>query len=386
MKVLVSCGTKFHSDHYGYQLQKRDSLYKLITSHPAFAYNRVPINREKILFLPPIFTLSFIFNKLLGKLYFFKSSLEWLLAVVYDWMASWCVGNPDISISWAWASLKTIRAVKSKGGIAIVEECGSCNKHQEQLLSEEYQRLNLDYKSKTFAKIITRELKECQEADYILCPSEYVANSLRKQGIVDNKFIVIPYGVELDLFSPQPRKDNVFRVIFVGTVGVRKGLIYLFRALEDLQLDNFECLIIGRVEPQFESIFTQYQKYFKHIPRVEHSQLKYYYSNSSVFVLPSLDEGMALVQLEAMACGLPVICTFNSGGDAVIKDDEDGFIIPIRDSQAIKEKIEYFYQNHQQLNRMSDNALKKAKKFTWDNYGTRLETTLKELLVKKHEF
>lgn len=383
MKVLISCGTKFHSDHLAYQLQNRNSLYKLITSHPSFAYKRVPVNRGKIIFLPPIFTVSLILDKLLGKFYFFKSPFEWLLAVVYDWMASLRVGNPDVSISWAWASLQTIRAVKTKGGIAILEECGSCNKHQEQLLFEEYERLNLDYKSKTFNKIITRELQECQEADYILCPSRYVADSLNKCGISNHKLIVIPYGVELNLFNRQPKKDRIFRVLFVGSVGVRKGLIYLFQALKDLKLDNFECLIIGSVESAFQDIFTEYQQYFTHIPRVEHSQLKEYYSNSSVFVLPSLDEGMAYVQLEAMACGLPVICTPNSGGDSVIREGEEGFIIPIRDSQAIQEKIQYLYQNPQELSRIGNNALKRAKEFTWDNYGTHLETALKELLAKK---
>ncbi|MEH2263620.1 glycosyltransferase family 4 protein [Nostoc sp.] len=358
-------------------------MYKLITSHPSFAYKRVPINRGKIIFLPPIFTVSLILDKLLGKFYFFKSPFEWLLAVVYDWMASLRVGNPDVSISWAWASLQTIRAVKTNGGIAILEECGSCNKHQEQLLSEEYERLNLDYESKTFKKIIARELQECQEADYILCPSRYVADSLTKCGISNHKLIVIPYGVELNLFNRQPKKDKIFRVLFVGSIGVRKGLIYLFQALKNLKLDNFECLIIGSVESAFQDIFTEYQQYFTHIPRVEHSQLKEYYSNSSVFVLPSLDEGMAYVQLEAMACGLPVICTPNSGGDSVIREGEEGFIIPIRDSQAIQEKIEYLYQNPQELSRIGNNALKRAKEFTWDNYGTHLETALKELLPKK---
>ncbi|WP_335030748.1 glycosyltransferase family 4 protein [Nostoc sp.] len=300
-------------------------------------------------------------------------------------MASLRVGNPDVSISWAWASLQTIRAVKKKGGIAILEECGSCNKHQEQLLCEEYQRLNLDYQSKTFDKIITRELQECQEADYILCPSKYVADSLNKCGVLNHKLIVIPYGVELNLFSPQPKKDDIFRILFVGSVGVRKGLIYLFKALQNLQLDNFECLIIGKLEPPFQDIFAEYQEYFTHIPRVEHSQIKEYYSNSSVFIFPSLDEGMAYVQLEAMACGLPVICTPNSGGDSVIREGEEGFIVPIRDSQAIQEKIEYLYQHPEELSRMSNNALKRSKDFTWDNYGTRLETSLKELLAKKHE-
>lgn len=389
MKVLVSCGTKFHSDHLAYELQQRNSLYKVITSHPSGAYQRKPLDRKKILFLPPIFVISLVLSKLLGKFYVFRSRLEWVLAIIYDWMASLFVQSPDISISWAWTSLRTIREVKKRGGIAIVEECGSCNMYQEKLLQEEYQNLNVHYKPQTFYKIITRELEECQEADYILCPSQYVANSLKQCGIAQEKLLIIPYGVELSLFNPAQKKDDIFRVVFVGTVGIRKGLIYLFKALEQLanqnNLKNFECLIIGRLDYDFKHIFSKYQHYFKYIPRVPHHQLKEYYSNASLFVFPSLDEGMAYVQLEAMACGLPVICTPNSGGDSVIRNGEEGFIIPIRDSDAIQQKIEYLYFHPQELQKMSQKALDRAKEFTWENYGIRLDKKLRELKSKREK-
>ena len=386
MKVLVSCGTKFHSDHVAYQLQRRNILLKLITSHPSIAHQRVKIKRENILFLPPIFVISLVIRKILGKLYFFQGNLEWFLCITYDWMASLFVPTEtDVSISWAWSSLKTIRAVKKNKGIAILEECGSCNKYQEDLLQEEYENLNLKYVSKTSHKIVSRELQECEEADFILCPSRHVINSFLKQGISSNKLIFIPYGVELDLFSPQPKNDSIFRILFVGTVGVRKGIIYLLEALKDLEI-QFECLIIGKIEPDFKDIFQTYNSFFKHIEWVKHSQLKYYYSNASIFVFPSLDEGMALVQLEAMGCGLPVICTPNSGGDSVIRDGQDGFIVPIRDPQSIKNKIEYLYQNPNELQKMSQNALLRAKEFTWERYGRELEETLLKLIaIKTHD-
>jgi len=383
MKILVSCGTKFHSDHIGYQLQKRGILSKVITSHPSMAYKRVELEKENIFFLPPIFIFSLLLRKILGKWYFFQSQFDWLLAVVYDWMASLCIPTEtDISISWAWASLRTMRAVKRNGGIAILEECGSCNRHQDEILQEEYQKLNLEYVSSTFHKILSREIDECNEADYILCPSRYVMESFGKYGIPKSKFILIPYGVDLSLFSRQEKLDDIFRILFVGTIGVRKGLIYLFEALKLLTIE-FECLIIGRIEPAFENIFKEHSSLFKHIGRVEHSQIKHYYSNSSVFVFPSIDEGMAYVQLEAMACGLPVICTPNSGGDSVIRDGEEGFIVPLRDPLAIKNRIEYLYHNPSELKKMSCNAETRSKQFTWERYGDELEMKLEQLVSEK---
>jgi glycosyltransferase involved in cell wall biosynthesis len=382
MKVLVSCALKFHSDHLGYQLDKRGLLYRLITSFPYFGYKREPIDRKKILFLPPLFLVSRAFSKLLGRFYFLNSLIEWLASIYFDWLASFFVGSPDFSISWAWSSYRIIKKVQSKGGIAIVEECGSFNKYQEKILEEEYRRLGLTYRTRVHRKIMERERRECEIADYILCPSEYVARSLIEYGIRKDKIIIIPYGVSLDSFKQEARQDDTFRVLFVGTVGVRKGIIYLFQALENLKLPNFECLVIGNVEPCFQALFNKHSKLCKYIRRAPHSYLRYHYSNASVFLLPSIDEGMAYVQMEAMACGLPVICTPNTGAQELVRDSMEGFVVPIRDSEGIREKIEFLYNNPSELKRMSSNALERVKNYSWDSYGTRLVRALEERIKK----
>jgi len=385
MKVLVACALKFHSDHLSYQLQKNGSLYRLITSFPSFAYRRESIDRRKILFLPPLFLLSQILAKLLGKFYFFQKFIEWIMSAYFDWFASFFVGSPDVCISWAWSSYYIIKKVQKKGGIAIVEECGSFNKYQEKILKEEYERLGLAYRSQVHRKILEREHRECELADYILCPSRHVADSHIEYGIRRDKFIVIPYGVNLNCFKKETKQDDIFRVIFVGTVGVRKGVIYLFRALERLNLLNFECLIIGNLEPDFKLFFKKYRQYFRYIQRVPHNYLRYYYSNSSIFVLPSIDEGMAYVQMEAMACGLPVICSTNTGAEEVIRDNMEGFVVPIRDSEAIRDRIEYLYNNPPELKKMSINALQRVKNYSWDSYGMRITRELEDITKKRYE-
>lgn len=383
MKVLVSCGTKFHSDHLVNQLNKRKLLDKFITSHPFFLFNRVHIPLKNTIFLPPIFLLELLTKKLTKNKYL-NSFIQWQLIRLYDFLASLFVSKKVISISWAWASLKTIKKVKSTGGIAILEECGSCNKYQENLLNEEYKKLNIKYDKNTSEKIINRELKEAHEADYILCPSKHVADSFKKFDIPEEKLIINPYGVDNQLFCRSEKTNKKFQVLFVGTIGVRKGVYYLLEAVKDLNLKNFECLLIGRVEPDFESIFNKYKKYIKHIQRVDHDKLNKYYSNASIFVFPSLDEGMAYVQLEAMSCGLPIICTMNSGGDSIIEDGKNGYIIPIRNSEIIKKKIEHLYNYPDKLIEMSNYSEKKARDFTWDAYGNRLEKILNRILNEKN--
>jgi glycosyltransferase involved in cell wall biosynthesis len=357
-----------------YQLHKHQLLNKVVTAHPASRYlNRVALSKAKVKFLPPIFVISHLFSKFKICPSNIRDYINYKLPLLYDKLASRNITGANIAITWAWAGLNTIKAIKEKGGIAIVEECGSCNVFQNNLLEEEYNNLSLKFTNRTPNFILARELEEIKLADYVLCPSAYVAQSFIQTGIDADKCKIIPYGVNLTLFKALKIPKQEFNILFVGTIGVRKGLIYLFKALETLSAGyNLKCTLIGSVEDQFLAVFNQYQHLFTHLARVPHHQLIDYYNNASVFVFPSLDEGMAYVQLEAMACGLPVICTFNSGGDSVIENGIEGFIVPIKDEKTIADKIEYLYLNPAKQQQMAANAEIKAARFSWDIYGDKL--------------
>jgi glycosyltransferase involved in cell wall biosynthesis len=98
-----------------------------------------------------------------------------------------------------------------------------------------------------------------------------------------------------------------------------------------------------------------------------------------VFVLPSIVEGRALVQQEAMACGLPVIATKNAGADDMILDGETGFLVPIRSPDSIAEKISWCAANRSLINGMSIAARKRAAEFTWRAYGESIVAAVRDL-------
>jgi glycosyltransferase involved in cell wall biosynthesis len=96
----------------------------------------------------------------------------------------------------------------------------------------------------------------------------------------------------------------------------------------------------------------------------------------------SVEEGMAMVQLEAMACGLPVICATNTGGEDVVRNGIEGFVIPIRDIRALKERLVYLYEDPKALAQMSRNAKKRVSSgFTWDDYGKKIIKTYQKILA-----
>src|SRR5690606_29766449 len=114
---------------------------------------------------------------------------------------------------------------------------------------------------------------------------------------------------------------------------------------------------------------------FIHRPHVPQSSLPEIYRGADVFVFPSLLEGMGLVVLEAMACGLPIITTPNGPSD-IVRDGIDGFVVPVRDPDAIAERLEYLYKHPDQRQEMGHNAQIRAREFTWKAYRERIRAVL----------
>ena len=98
----------------------------------------------------------------------------------------------------------------------------------------------------------------------------------------------------------------------------------------------------------------------------------------------SIEEGFAMVMPQAMACGLPIICTSNTGGEDIVRDGIDGFIIPIRDVEALKEKILFMYKNPERRREMGESArLRVQSGFSWDNYGAKMIGEYRKVLAKR---
>ncbi|NEO28566.1 MAG: glycosyltransferase family 4 protein, partial [Kamptonema sp. SIO4C4] len=222
---------------------------------------------------------------------------------------------------------------------------------------------------------LQRKDQEIALADHIIVPSTVVQESLLKVGVSADKISVIPFGSPHDYFHPHPKPDSTFRALFVGRVGPRKGVHYLLQAWQSLNLPDAELVLVGFNEFP-EGWLSPYQECFRYIPSVPHQSLNPYYSAASVLVFPSLVEGLALVLLEAMACGIPVITTANAGGTDIVTDGVDGFIIPIRDLAALQEKLLWCHQHPQELAEMGQAARYKAEQLTWGLYRQRLQTAI----------
>lgn len=218
---------------------------------------------------------------------------------------------------------------------------------------------------------LERKEQEIELADHIYVASSVTYRSLVDNGIEPKKITIIPYGSPVAYFNPRIKPDKIFRAVFVGQITPRKGVHYLLQAWKELHLPEAELMLVG-TDFFPKHWLHQYEEWFTHIDSVPHASLQMYYTFGSVFVFPSLVEGFGMVLLEAMACGLPIITTPNTAGPDIITDGIEGFIVPIRDTEALKEKLEWCYQNPEALAEMGRSARRKAEELTWNLYRQNL--------------
>lgn len=219
-----------------------------------------------------------------------------------------------------------------------------------------------------------REQREWELSECILCPSEFVVRTVKAAGGPVERCRVVPYGVEYPPGPTRQVRGGALRVLFCGSVALCKGVPYLWRAATMLPAQRFAFRCVGRVglSSTARAQLTERMQLVGAVPRPE---VVGHYRWADVFVLPTLCEGSAMVCYEALASGLPVITTPNAG--SVVRDGVDGFIVPIRNSEAIVEKLELLRSQPGLLEEMSRNALERAKDFTVAKYGERLLAALR---------
>ena len=287
------------------------------------------------------------------------------------------IDSCDIFHFWAYPYKLMIKA-KEIGAITIMESGFQHPNYANKILTEEYKKYGLKLPLPNMDKL----LKTIDESDYIFVNSKFARNTYLENGVNEDKLIQSFRGVDLDKFYPVSNnlrnKDDKFRCIFVGDMKLRKGVQYLLKAWKELNLKNSELIICGHVLWDAKRVVDKYRNMedIKFLGRVDPVK---YYQMSDVFVYPSLVEGSAKVNHEAMACGLPVITTPNAG--SVVRDGKDGFLIPIRNVDALKEKIQYFYDNPTEIKRMGKNARKNIENYSWDKYSEWIVKTYENLII-----
>lgn len=384
--IQVSLG-RFHHFHLARQLEKYGLLKDLYTGYPRFKLTDergIPVSKIKT--FPWLQTPYMALGKMSrGPRYAWLSrNLAWHAHQTLDRYVASKISDKTILIALSGSGLNSGRRAKSYGGIHICDRGSSHIRFQNQLLSEEYRRYGA-YWPGIDPRLIDREEAEYHQADYISIPSQFCVDSFLDEGIAPDKLIKIPYGSRLERFYPDPIKCSnceEFRILFVGKAGPRKGFIDLLQAFRKFSHPQKRVQLIGSFSQEAKDLIASVCiENIDFIGSVPNAQLRKYYSEASVFVLPSVEEGLAMVLGEAMACGCPVIASTNTGASELITDGVEGFIVPIRSPEIIADRLQQLADQPELRERMGQAALARVKQLGgWDTYGSQWKSHLLSMI------
>lgn len=381
MQVVLATSGKFHTFDLARQIHRRGLLRVIYTGYPRFKLKEELLPASLICSFP-LLLMAYHASGRVTRSEQVARSIGWYSNDLLDRYACSTLPPCDVFMGLSGAGLYSGRKAQKRGGVYICDRGSSHIRYQDRILVEEYAR-----QGQTFIGVdprsIAKEEAEYAAADMITVPSTFVKRSFLEMGVSETKLRVIPYGVSLTRFQPVGKPDpESFDVLFVGNASTRKGVRYLLEGFEALRHPRKRLTFVGTIQPEIKTLINEFSQRLPitcrgHVPQ---PALKEIMSRSHVLVLPSIEEGLALVQVQAMACGCPVIGTTNSGAEDLLHDGVEGFVTPIRDSTAIAERLQHLADDPEFRGRMSQACLARVQSFGgWDQYGERITSLFAEL-------
>ena len=380
VKVTQICAGRFHHFDLARQLTRHGVLDAFFSGYPA--------SRLVAEGLQPQLTKPFpyVFMPYLGLLRLgrcgarLQQAMFWQAQETLDKFAAARLPHSDCLIAFSGCGLHAGRAAQEQGMRYVCDEAGAHIAYRDRVLTEEYRHYDAQFPG-LHPRLLAKELEEYQAADIITVPSEFVAQTFVDMGVMRGKLRKVPYGVDLRRFSKvsdPPRAT--FEIAFVGEVSVRKGVRYLLEAFRRLKHPAKRLTVVGAVAPVVRNWLASNPppddvRFMGHVPQI---RLKHILSRSHAMLMPSVEEGLALVQGQALACGCPVVATWNTGAADLFTDGQEGFIVPARDASAMADRLQQFADDPTLRADMSAAALRRVAELGGtDRYGDRMVAALK---------
>ena len=309
----------------------------------------------------------------------------------------------EVFFGYSYASLEMLAVEKKRGVLTVLDQIDPGPAHFQVVAAEMARHPELAGLPKAFpATYFARVRQEWEIADVIVVNSEWSREALITEGADPAKIDMLPLAFEADSettgqrdngttrpegtgeksvvsgqWSSSPR-SAVLRVLFLGQVNVPKGIHYLMEAARLLEREKIHFDVVGPIGILPGAVAAAPHNMTFHGP-VSRDHAAEWYQQADVFVLPTLSDGFALTQLEALAHGLPVITTPNCG--RVVEGGKTGFIVPPRDPQALADAILRFVRNPELAREMAPACREAVKVYSVEAYGQRLVETIQNSLA-----
>ena len=371
LQVSLTTISRFHSFEMAAQLERYgclDTIYTGLARHFVRSYGVAP---NRIRTFPWLQTPLEAVQRLGLIPKHWAQRAGWSAKQALDWHVARTMLPCHVYCALSGVGLASGAVARDRGAVFVCYRLSTHILYQDQLLKREYEKINLPYAG-IDRHIIDKECAEYELADAILVPSAFVRNSFIEKGVPSEKIHSIPFGVNLANFERRQPRDDQFRILFVGQLSVRKGLHYLLRAVSRANLPNATLVLVGAEQPETKALLARFPVSSIEITGpLSRPEVAKQMSRASVFMLPSIEEGLSFVMAEAMACGCPVIATENTGATDLFSDGEEGVIVPVGDVDALVQNLVLLFENRSILDEMAQKAVERVRTLGgWDSFGT----------------
>ncbi len=387
LKIAIVVLGRFHSFDLARGLVERGNDISILTNYPRQAAPKFG--------LPPERLISFPMHGLLGRAVSATRSVALerrFESYGHQLFGRWAArtlqrGRYDAIHCWSGVAEETLRSDFPKETVRLLMRGSSHIAVQRQLLREEEARVSvpLDQPSDW---IVEREQREYGLVDHIVVLSSFARNSFIDQGIPPEKISMLSLGVRVDAFKPSPavvaeraariRRGDPLAVMFVGTLSFRKGMLDLARVIASVDPSRFKFVLVGAVMAEAEAMTRSLPADVQVIGKVPQADLPKVYTGGDVFLFPTIEDGFAVVLAQAKAAGLPIITTPNCSGPDLIQADRDGWIVPIRDADAMVARLRWCDANRNALARMVEQGGSEIRSRNWTEVAADFEDIVRK--------
>ncbi|MEI6828789.1 MAG: glycosyltransferase family 4 protein [Synechococcaceae cyanobacterium ELA445] len=398
MNITIVVGGRWHAFDLARELHRHGHLHRLITNYPRWFVKRWGIPPERVVSLPLTFWLVKLIYRIGGEALMMRC--QW---AVHRWFARRAVAHlegSELIHGWSQWSEPSLRWAQERSIPTVLERSSAHILEQSRLLRKEHARLGLTW-TETHPRIEAMELREYGFATAVVVPSLFVERSFLEREFPRKRLFRNTLGVDLSHFKPptQPPPapgDGGLRAIYAGSLSVRKGIPDLLEGFAAAALPNARLRLVGGETPELAELLARQPANVERLGHRPQAELVEHYGQAHCFVMASTEEGMAMVQLQALACGLPLICTTNTGGEDLLRlggeEPQDrpqgvqefaaGFLVPIQAPEAIAWCLRQLAERPGLWELQRQAALQlAASELSWQAYGERAIAYYRSLLA-----
>lgn len=393
MKIAIAVHGRFHVFDLARELARRHDV-TVFTNYPKWAARRFDLlpGQMRSLWLHGIVSRAVLWLH-------DNFALPYPEAVLHRWFGRWaaaCIAREqwDVVHCFSGISEEILPAAIGHASLRMMVRGSAHIRTQARLLEEEERRAGARM-DRPSPWIIAREEREYALAERIYVLSTFSRDSFLDQGTDPAKLSLVPHGSRMDHFRPSPDvvdartarilSGKPLRVLFVGTLCFRKGIFDLASILRTPGSERFQFRFVGPVSKEAVSLVKSLHPLAEFVPKQPQDKLLNWYAWGDVFVFPTIEDGFAVVLTQANAAALPILTTTNCCGPDLIRENQTGWVLPIRKPQAFIERLNWCDRHRVELAEMVRRIYHQFQPRTWADVAADFEVIVAEAVLAAQE-